>query len=117
MKKICFIGILFLTLFIGITVNAQDVIKIQQNGIVKRAKEFGTGNGITFTLPELSDPNFIIDNIELAIFEKKQNDTNYSIFGNTKLIENPTSLNVSFDFGDISKYKENAKYKIAQLIV
>jgi hypothetical protein len=113
MKKICFIVILFLTLFIGITVNAQDIIKIQQNGVVKRAKEFGSGNGITFTLPELSDSNFIIDSIELAIFEKKLDNTNYSIFGNTKLIESPTSLNVSFDFGDIAKYEENAKYKIA----
>jgi len=51
-------------LFLGITAYADDfvqegtVIKISMNGTVKRAKEIGSGNGIEFTLPELSDSKF-----------------------------------------------------------
>ncbi len=111
LKKLIFICILLFSVFIGITVNAEDVLKIQQDGVVKRAKEFGSGNGIEFTLPALSDPNFVVDSIELAVFEKKEAETEYKIFGASKIIEN-AALKIAFDFGDISRFKEGSKYKI-----
>lgn len=112
MKKLAFVAILLLSLSLGVTAYAADALKIQQNGVVKRAKEIGSGNGIVFTLSDLNNASFVIDSYELAIFEKTQTDTNYKIFGSTKLVENPTSLNVTFDFGNITKYQTGAKYKI-----
>jgi len=112
MKKLCFAIILLLSLFTSFTTFADDIMKIQQNGIVKRAKEFGSGNGIEFTLPALADSNFVIDSVELAVFEKKESETQYKIFGTTKIIENPC-LKIAFDFGDITRFAEGSKYKIA----
>jgi hypothetical protein len=113
MKKIiAFTAVMAVFLCLFINVYADDVMKISMNDEVKRAKEIGTGNGITFTLPDV-DNKFLIDAIELAIFEKQASDTNYKILGESKTIENPSSLNISFGFGNITKYKEKAKYKIA----
>ena len=111
-KMIVLTGIIAALLCLGITVHADDAIKIGINGEVKAAKAVGNGSGITFTLPDINN-SFLIDTIELAIFEKQENNTNYKKFGDGKMIESPTSLNISFGFGELSKYKPKSKYKIA----
>ena len=105
-------GIIAALLFLCVAVYADDVMKIGLGGEVKAAKAVGSGSGITFTLPDIAN-NFLIDAIELAIFEKQENEVNYKKIGESKMVENPTSLNISFGFGDTSKYKPKAKYKIA----
>lgn len=113
MKKIIALaGIIAALLCLGTTVYAEDVMKIGLSGEVKAAKAVGNGSGITFTLPDIAN-SFLIDTIELAIFEKQENEVNYKKFGESKMVENPTSLNISFGFGDVSRYKPKAKYKIA----
>ena len=97
----------------GLTVHAADTMKIRMNGEVKEAKEIGTGKGISFTLPDLTDKKFVISALELAIFEKGESDENYSVFGESKLVDNPQSLNISMNFGDTSRFAEKSKYKIA----
>ncbi|NLB81443.1 MAG: hypothetical protein GX800_07530, partial [Clostridiaceae bacterium] len=111
-KLIVLMGIIAALLFLCVAVYADDVMKIGLGGEVKAAKAVGSGSGITFTLPD-SASNFLIDTIELAIFEKQENGVNYKKFGESKMVENTTSLNISFGFGDTSKYKPKAKYKIA----
>ena len=64
-------------------------------------------------MPDLTDNKFVISAIELAIFEKGETDEHYSVFGESKLIDNPESLNISVDFGDTSRFAEKSKYKIA----
>ena len=103
---------LVLTLCFGLTVHAADTMKIRMNGEVKMAKDIGTGKGISFTLPDLTDNKFVISAIELAIFEKGEADEHYSIFEESRLIDNPESLNISMGFGDTSRFTEKAKYKI-----
>lgn len=120
MKKLIFITILIFSFCIGSTVYAQDeVVKISMDDTVKRAKEFGSGNGIEFTLPDIDNNKFLIDTIELAIFEKTASSNNWTIYKNSsgfeskkQLIQNPTSLNFQVDFGDVADMRENAKYKI-----
>lgn len=111
-KLIALVGMITALLCLSATVYADGTMKISMNGEVKAAKAVGSGSGITFTLPDI-DNKFLIDTIELAIFEKQENETDYKIFGESKMIENPTSLNMSFGFGDVSRFKERAKYKIA----
>lgn len=88
-------------------------MKISLNGEAKQAKDIGTGKGISFTLPDLAENKFLICAIELSIFEKKATEENYMAFGESKMIDNPTTLNISVDFGDTSRFAEKAKYKIA----
>lgn len=111
-KMIALVGIIAALLCLSANVYADDTMKISMNGEVKSAKAVGNGSGITFTLPDVAN-NFLIDTIELCIFEKQENETTYKMFGESKMLENPTSLNINFDFGDVSKYQERAKYKIA----
>lgn len=119
MKKIL---LLLMTVIMCLVVPcyAQDIMKISMNGEVKRAKELGSGNGISFTLPDLGSNRFIISAVELAVFERRQGDENWHIYkddagyeSKKKLIENPSSLNIQADFGDVSDYRESAVYKIA----
>lgn len=119
MKKIGILIILLVPLLCGMSAQAEDCIKISQNGIVKQAKDIGTGKGISFTLPKLEDDDFYIYAAELAVFEKQENESEWHIYRNDtgeeskKLyIENLESLNIQTDFGDSSDYRENAKYKI-----
>ncbi len=106
-KMIVLMGIIAALLFLCVAVYADDVMKIGLGGEVKAAKAVGSGSGITFTLPDIAS-NFLIDTIELAIFEKQENGVNYKKFGESKMVENPTSLNISFGFGDVSRYKERS---------
>ena len=48
-----------------------DTMKISMSGDTIRAKDIGTGKGITFTLPELENDDFYIYAIELGVFEKQ----------------------------------------------
>lgn len=111
-KMIVLMGIIAVLLSLCVSASADDVMKIGLSGEVKAAKAIGNGSGITFTLPDIAN-SFLIDTIELAIFEKLEHETNYKKFGESKMVENPTSLNISFGFGDVSRYEEKAKYKIA----
>lgn len=110
-----------LCFFVGVTTFADngDVVKISMNNTVKRAKEFGSGNGIEFSLPDLTDNKFMIDSIEIAVFEKTAGSSTWNIYKNNAgieskklLIENPSSLNFQVDFGNTADLRENAKYKI-----
>lgn len=113
LKKIITLAGLIAAIFcFGATVYASDTMKISMNGEVKAAKAVGSGSGISFALPDM-DNKFLINTIELAIFEKQENEANYKIFGESKMLENPASLNINFDFGEAAKFQERAKYKIA----
>ena len=119
LKKVIFLLVFTLTAVLGITANADDVIKISMDETVKKANNIGTGYGIEFTLPDLDDNKFLIDSIELAVFEKTAGGENFEIYtdgnGNeTKkvLIQSPESLNFQVNFGDINLLREKAKYKI-----
>lgn len=122
MKRVIFILAITFSLCIGITVFAEkgDIIKISMNNTVKRAKEFGSGNGVEFTLPDLDNNRFMIDSIELAVFEKSASSNKWMIYKDNagieskkRLIENPTSLKFQVDFGNTGDLRENVKYKIA----
>ena len=117
-KKIAVIVSAFLIL--SVNASASDIMKISMNGEVKVAKEIGTGKGIAFTLPELQDDEYYINSIELAVFEKQYDDNEWKVFyyenedvTKTVLLENPDSLNIQANFGEISEYRDKAKYKIA----
>ncbi len=120
MKKILCSLILLITLCIGINVYAaDDIMKISMDGEVKIAKDIGNGKGISFVLPELTDNNYYLEAIELAVFEKKDGKSQYSIYTDANgeeskklLLENPKSLNVQVDFGKPSDYADKAKYKL-----
>lgn len=119
MKKFGILLIALVPLLCGMSAHAEDCMKISQNGIVKQAKDIGAGKGISFTLPEFEDDNFYIYASELAVFEKKEDESEWHIYkdsnGNeSKRIykENLNSLNIQADFGDFSDYRERAKYKI-----
>ena len=95
-------------------------VKISFGSDVKEAKEVADGKGVSFSLPELADNDFYIYAIELAVFEKQNGETSWHIYtdenGNEtkkKYIESPQSLNFNVSFGDVSGYREKAKYKIA----
>ena len=99
---------------------AADVMKISMDGEVKPAKEIGTGKGIAFTLPELDDDEYYINSIELAVFEKQYGDNEWKVFyyenedvTKNVLLEEPDSLNIQANFGEISDYRDKAKYKLA----
>lgn len=120
MKK-CVYALCILMCLFGITaVHAEDgAMKLEMNGEVKPAKDIGTGKGISFTLPDLEDPDFYIESIELAVFEKGNGENQWHIYtdssGNeTKkiLLEDPQSLNIQADFGDLSQYDADKKYKL-----
>lgn len=113
LKRIIILAGFAATIFcFGLTAYADETMKISMTGEVKEAKTIGSGKGISFSLPDV-DSKFLINTIELAVFEKKETDTQYSLFGESKLLENPTSLTINFDFGDVSKYQERSRYKIA----
>ncbi|MDD4698785.1 MAG: Ig-like domain-containing protein [Oscillospiraceae bacterium] len=119
LKKVIFLLVFTLTAVLGITANADDVIKISMDETVKKANNIGTGYGIEFILPDLDDNKFLIDSIELAVFEKTSDGENFEIYtdenGNeTKkvLLQNPESLNFQVNFGDINLLRDKAKYKI-----
>lgn len=121
MKRIiCVLTLIFGILFCINAYAAEDVMKIAMDGDVKYAKEIGTGKGISFTLPELNEKDYVIYAIELAVFEKQDGESSWHIYRNAsgeeskkKYIEHPQSLNFSVDFGAAFDYKDKAKYKIA----
>ena len=120
-KMIFFLCLLFLCIpsaaadeFAG----EHEVIKIRMDGTVKRSKEFGSGNGIEFVLPEFQDPAFYLYSVELAVFEQF-NGTDWHIYTDAegreskrRLIEQPQSLKIQVDFGKTSDYRTGARYKI-----
>jgi hypothetical protein len=117
MKKILIVIGLILTLLNSISMigyasgstefaSAESVMKIRMDGTVKRAKEIGSGNGIEFMLPDLSDSKYNIFAVELAVFEKKQGESIWGIYKNQSgaeskksFINNPASLKMQIDFG------------------
>ena len=123
MKKRAYLAgvILIVPLLCGMSISASNntAVKISKDGIVKPAKDIGTGKGIAFTLPYLEDEGWILNTIELAVFEKQESESEWHIYKDEKgqetkrrFIESPTSLNVDVNFGDLSDYREKAKYKI-----
>ena len=88
-KLIVLMGIIAALLFLCVAVYADDVMKIGLGGEVKAAKAVGSGSGITFTLPD-SASNFLIDTIELAIFEKRRM-KQFTKVWRKQMVENPTS--------------------------
>lgn len=97
-----------------------DTVKVSFGGNVKEAKEIADGKGISFSLPELSDSDFYIYAIELAVFEKQNGEATWHIYTDDngsetkkRYLESPQSLNFNVNFGDVSEYREKAKYKIA----
>ena len=121
MKKAVTIAVFLLALMCSISVLAdEDAMKISLGGIVKPAKEIGTGKGITFTLPELGSNEFYIYAIELAVFEKQNGEDKWHIYKDAnaaeskkQYIESPASLTFNVNFGDASDYRDKAKYKMA----
>ena len=121
MKKIIFILTFVLSLLLCTVAYADnECMKISMGGEVKQAKDIGTGKGISFTLPDLENNENILYAIELAIFEKSENDTTYHIYKDDDgveskkyMIENPRYLTVQVDFGNANDYREKCKYKIA----
>ena len=121
MKKALILAILLLVSITVFTAYASDgTMKIAMDGEVKKAKDIGTGKGITFTLPELENDDFYIYAVELAVFEKQNGENEWHIYKNKdgieskkKYIENPTSLTFNVDFGAGADYADKAKYKIA----
>ncbi len=96
------------------------IMKISMSSMVKRAKEFGSGNGIEITLPILNDSKFNIYAVELAVFEKMPGNSIWHIYkdksgaeSKRQLISEPHSLKIQIDFGDVGDYRVGAKYKIA----
>ena len=107
-------------MLLSVNALAADVMKISMDGEVKPAKEIGTGKGIAFTLPELDDDEYYINSIELAVFEKQYGDNEWKVFyyknedvTKNVLLEEPDSLNIQANFGEISDYRDKAKYKLA----
>ena len=105
---------------LSVNVNAADVMKIAMNGEVKPAKEIGTGKGISFSLSELDDSEYYINSIELAVFEKQYGDNEWKMYLDDEdeeskkiLLSKPDSLNIQANFGEISEYRDKAKYKLA----
>lgn len=104
----------------GVSVYAEsDVMIISYSGITDQAGNVGTGKGVSFILPDLSDEDFYIYAVELAVFEKKEGETQWSIYKNEngeeskkQYIENPESLIFNVDFGSPQDYSERARYKI-----
>lgn len=121
MKKLIFVLIFSVFFCIGITAYASDdVFKISMDGEVKHAKDINSGKGISIVLPKLEDENFYISAVELAVFEKRVDDTEYHIYKNDngeeskkQFIENPAGYQVQIEFGNAADYREQAKYKIA----
>ena len=105
---------------LSVNVNAADVMKIAMNGEVKPAKEIGTGKGISFSLSELDDSEYYINSIELAVFEKQYGDNEWKMYLNDEdeeskkiLLSEPDSFNIQANFGEVSDYRDKAKYKLA----
>ena len=105
---------------LSVNVNAADVMKISMNGEVKMAKEIGTGKGISFSLSELDDSEYYINSIELAVFEKQYGDNEWKMYLNDEdeeskkiLLSEPDSFNIQANFGEVSDYRDKAKYKLA----
>ena len=122
MKKFSLFLLITLSLVISHTAYAEEykTMKISYEGEVKQAKDIGEGKGINIVLPELENESFYINAVELAVFEQKENESQWHIYkddygkeSKKKYIENPESLNVMVDFGDINDYRERAKYKLA----
>lgn len=120
MKRI-FVAIAVICLMLTcISVFAQDdVMKISMSGDTIKAKDIGTGKGVSFTLPELDNDDFYIYAIELAVFEKQYEENEWHIYtdingdeSKKKYIENPDSLTFNVDFGNPEDYRDKAKYKI-----
>ena len=93
-------------------------MKISMNGEVKQAKNIAEGEGICFTLPPVSSSEFILKAIELAIFEKGENDELWHIYkdndGNESkknMINDPQYLTFNVQFTP-EDYRERCKYKI-----
>ena len=121
MKKFAVaISVMLLSFLITGAKAENECFKISYNGEVKAAKNIGAGYGISFTLPDTDETEYYISAIELAVFKKGENDTHYSIYtdgdGNEskrKVINNPSSLTVQVEFGDMTDYEQRTKYKLA----
>ncbi len=120
MKKYIFILGICICFLMGITINAEEAMKISMDGEVKEAKEVNTGKDISFILPEFTDNEYMLSAIELAVFEKTEYDSYYHIYkddngveSKKRMIEEPDSYTIMIDFGNLSDYREKAKYKIA----
>lgn len=97
----------------GMTASA-DTMKVSQDGTVS-----ATGS-IDFILPQLDSDEFYISGIELAVFEKGEEDEEWHIYlddedrqTKKQYIKNPDSLHISADLGDSAEYRDHAKYKAA----
>jgi len=120
MKKIIIAIAVMCLMLTCISVFAQDdVMKISMSGDTVTAKDIGTGKGISFTLPELDTDEFYIYAIELAVFEKRHDESEWHIYldenneeSKKKYIENPDSLTFNVNFGAPEDYRYKAKYKI-----
>ncbi len=115
-----FVVLISALMLLSVNAVAADIMKISMDGEVKPAKEIGTGKGIAFTLPELENDEYYINSIELAVFEKQYGDNEWKIFyyenedvTKSVFLENPDSLNIQANFGEISDYRDKAKYKLA----
>lgn len=108
MKKVIFVFAL-LPFIYGMSANAQTM-KARTDNTVRMT------DSIEFTLPGLDTDDFYISGVELAVFEK--GDDEYHIFKDGgrymhRYIKNPQSLNFNMSFSDSTKYRERTKYKAA----
>lgn len=118
-KKILAIAVVCLMMTCVSVFAQDDVMKISMAGDTVKAKDIGTGKGVTFTLPELKSEEFYIYAIELAVFEKQDGESNWHIYTDEKgseskkhYIEKPNGLTFNVDFGNPEDYRYRAKYKI-----
>lgn len=120
MKKIIKAIVILCLMLTCVSAFAQeDVMKISMSGNTIKAKDIGTGKGVTFTLPELEDDDFYIYAIEVAVFERQNQENEWHIYtdenGNEtkkQYIENPEGLTFNVDFGNFMDYRDKAKYKL-----
>lgn len=122
MKKYYYIicMMLFACFLFGTSVSgSEDTVKIAMNGTVKQAKDIGSGKGIGFILQEPEDKNFYLTAVELAVFEQRENETDYRMYLDENgreskkiMLNSPKSLHVQAEFGAVSDYQNHARYKL-----
>lgn len=99
---------------------AEETMKISYGGEVKAAKDIASGKGISFSLPQLDNDSFYINAVEMAVFEKEDGGNSWHMYKDEngeeckkKYIAAPASLNINAGFGNVSDYRDKAKYKLA----
>lgn len=92
-----------------------DIFIAQCDGVY----EISDGN-ISFDLPDLNSRDYTIYAVQLAIFEKKQGESEYSIYkdkdgaeSKKQIVLNPNSLHINISLGDKTDYRLKADYKAA----